>query len=147
MSLIPDSCVISNDNRSECVATENGKTYKLINKSKVQIRKVKVDNCIQQREGEKRCDYLMSIDNKEHKKVFFIELKGGGLSDAIKQIYSTIIYLQAELKGFQLEARIVESGDVPNFKNSPQYLKLLKQVYLTKGTIIRATNKFYSENI
>ena len=147
MSLIPDSCIESNDNRSECVATENGKTFKIINRSKVEIKKVKIDHCIKQEIGERRCDYLMAIEEADLKRVFFIELKGGGLGDAIKQIHSTINYLQKEIKGFQLEARIIGSRDVPDLKNTPQFIKLQKQIYPTKGTIKIATNKFFSENI
>jgi hypothetical protein len=147
MSLILDKCVIHHDIRNECVASEKKKVYKLINDSNFKIRKIKVDKCLPQNEGEKRCDYLMSIEEKDTKRVFFIELKGERLIDAVKQIYSTIIYLKDEFKNFRLDARIVGSGDVPGFINNPHYIKLKKEIHPTKGEIRRATNKFYSEII
>lgn len=147
MSLIPENCVLHFDNRNECVASENGKIYKLINASKLKIKKVKVDKCLPQDEGEKRCDYLMSIEENDIKRIFFIELKGERLIDAVKQIHSTVIYLKTEFKDFRFDARIVGSGDVPGFINNPHYLKLKKIIHPTKGKIERATNKFYSEII
>lgn len=147
MSLIPDKCILHFDSRSECVAFEKGKTYKLLNASKYKIKKVRIDNCILQNEGQRRCDYLLSIDDDNIRKVFFVELKGERLIDAVKQIHSTITYLKEEFKGFQLEARIVGSKDVPNIKNNPHYLKLKKIVDSSGGNIKRATNKYYSETI
>lgn len=147
MSLIPENCIHYCDNRNECIASEKGKTFRLINRSGYKVKKVKIDQCFPQKQGEKRCDYLMSIDEPGFKSAFFIELKGGGLVYALKQIYDSIIYLKAELKGFQLQARIVGSGDVPGFNNTPHYIKLKKEIYPTKGTIERSTNKIYSEII
>jgi|SRR4051794_36407343 hypothetical protein len=113
MSLILEKCVVHNDNRNEFVASENKKVYKPINQSKFKIRKVKVDKCLSQTEGEKRCDYLMDIEERNIKRVFFIELKGERLIDAVKQIHSTIIYFKQEFKNFRMDARIVGSRDVP----------------------------------
>lgn len=146
MSLIPDNCIEHYDTRNECVASENKKIYKLVNASKFKIKKIKIDKCLPQ-VGEKRCDYLISIGEKNTKKVFFIELKGGRLVDAIKQIHSTIVYLKEEFKDFEMNARIVGSRDVPGFINNPYYLKLKKVIDPTNGTIERSTNKFYSEAI
>jgi len=39
------------------VACENGKNYELNNISNVVLRKVRVDKCIPQSIGEKRCDF------------------------------------------------------------------------------------------
>lgn len=147
MSLIFDKCVEHYDNRNECVASENKKVYKLINESKFKIRKVRIDKCLPQGKGEKRCDYLMSVEEKNIKRVFFIELKGERLIDAVKQIRFTVIYLKQEFTDFRIDARIVGSKDVPGFINNPHYLKLKKEIHPTKGTIERATNKFYSETI
>src|SRR5215216_266576 len=101
MSLIPEKCVKCHDARKECVVHEKGKKYKLINSSGFKIRVVEVDKCLLQSEGEKRCDYLMSINEKVTQRVIFIELKGGRLTDAVKQLYSTIVYLKGEFKGYQ----------------------------------------------
>lgn len=147
MSLILKACIEHEDNRNECVAYENSKTFKLINQSRFVVRKVKVDKCLPQVEGEKRCDFLFSINCPEMKRVFFIELKGDRLVDAVKQIHETINYLKENFKDHVLEARIVGSGDVPNLRTNPYYLRLQRAINPTKGTIKRATNKFYSETI
>ncbi len=145
MSLIQNECIEFEDERKICMAFEKGKTYRLLNSSNYKIRKVIVDKCIGQNIGEKRCDYLMEI--KSIKRVIFIELKGGDLVHALKQIYSTIVYLKSEFLDYQIDARIVGSRDVPGFINTPYFVKLEKQIYPTKGKIERATNNFYSENI
>lgn len=145
MSLIPDKCIEFKDKRKICIAYENGKKYELINSSDINIRKVKVDGCLVQYEGQRRCDYLM--DSEEKKRVIFIELKGGDLNSAIKQIYSTTIFLHEEYISYRKDARIIGGRDVPGFKNTPNYKKLAKVILTTEGTIKRATNKFYTEKI
>ena len=147
MSLIPDKCIESNDKRNLCVASEKGKTFIINNSSKLKIKKVKIDKCLSQKIGEKRCDYLMTIDDKSVLRAIYIELKGGNLSDAFKQLEGTIIYLKNEFKKYQIDARIVGSRDIPRFINNPSYLNLAKEVIPTGGKIIKATNKIYTENI
>ena len=145
MSLILPQCIEFNEKRKICIAIENGKKYTLNNKSDTVIQKVKVDKCLAQNANEKRCDFLMEIN--EFKRVFFIELKGGDLNSAVKQIYSTIIYLNDEFIGYQLDARIVGSKDVPGFINTPEYKRLAKKIKSTDGTIERSTRKIYVEDI
>ena len=145
MSLIAAACIEFKDQRKICVAVENGKKYELKNNSGVTIRKVKVDKCLLQGIGEKRCDFL--IDSEELKRVFFIELKGGDLNRAVNQIRSTILFLKQEFKNYRADARIVGSKDVPGFKNTPNYRKLAIEILPTKGTIERATNNIYTESI
>ncbi len=145
MSLIPTSCIEFKDKRKICVAFENGKKYELNNASGVTIRKVKVDKCLSQNVGEKRCDFLM--DSDDLKRVYFIELKGGDLNKAVKQIYSTILYLKVEFKGYRIEARIIGSRDVPGFKNIPDYKRLAGEILPTNGKIERGTNNIYTEII
>lgn len=145
MSLILVKCIEFKDNRRICVAEENGKKYELRNDSEIPVRKIKVDKCLAQNEREKRCDFLMEVENLE--RVYFIELKGGDLNKAVNQIYSTIIYLKKEFINYRIEARIVGSKDVPGFKNTPDYRKLATQVLPTGGTIERGTNYIYKESI
>ena len=145
MNLIPDKCIEFNDNRKAFVAEENRKKYNLNNPSGQFIRKVKIDKCLDQNSGEKRCDYLM--DCKNLKRVIFIELKGSDLNKAVVQIHTTIVHLKNEFLNYNIDARIIGSKDVPNFKNTPAYRKLAKQVLPTGGKIIRATNNIYIETI
>ncbi|HRE63801.1 MAG TPA: hypothetical protein PKU77_08430, partial [Ferruginibacter sp.] len=100
-----------------CIATEKSKRYELENVSAFLIRKVKVDGCLRQSIGERRCDFLM--DSEKLKRVIFIELKGGELIKAVNQIYATILLLKSEFKDYRIDARIVGSKDVPGFKNTP----------------------------
>ncbi len=145
MNLIPDECIEFDEERKICIAFENGKTYRLNNISSYTIRKVKVDKCIGQNVGEKRCDYFMEIKSIE--RVIFIELKGGDLAHALRQLYSAITFLKTEFRNFQFEARIVGSRDVPGFIGLPDYIKLEKEIRPTGGKIERATNNIYSENV
>ncbi len=145
MNLIPNECIEFDEERKICIAIENGKIYKLNNVSGFKIRKVKVDNCILQKPEDRKCDYLMEI--KSVGRVIFIELKGGDLVHALKQLFSSISYLKSEFINYQIDVRIVGSRDVPGFINTPDYLRLFKIVRPTNGLIKRSTNKIYSENI
>jgi len=145
MSLILSKCIEFNEKRKICIAIENGKKYVLINDSDLIIRKVKIDGCLPQNNNEKRCDFLMNVESI--KRVFFIELKGGDLVKAVNQITSSIDYLKKEFVGYQIEARIIGSRDVPNLISDPNYVRLAKRVLPTNGEIIRATNKIYKESI
>jgi len=147
MSLIAPACIEFNEKRKICTAKEAGKSYTLENESGFIVRKVKADKCLPQKEREHRCDYLMSIDNQNNDRVFFIELKGTKLLDAVGQIFDTIIYLKKEFINYRLEARIVGRSDTPNIKLDPKYRKLAREILPTNGRIIIATNKFYSERI
>lgn len=144
VSLILNECVEFDEERKICIAFEKGKTYRLKNNSGYKIRKVKVDKCITQEVGERRCDYLMEIKSIE--RVIFIELKGGDLAHALRQLYSAIISLKKEFGNFKIDARIVGSRDVPGFIGLPDYLKLAKEI-LPNGTIKRGTNNNYHEDI
>jgi len=147
MSLILEKCIEFNKVRKICIAEENGKKFELINKSQFQIRKVKVDFCLNQLRNEKRCDYLMSIDKINKPVVFFIELKGGDLIKAVKQINDSIIYLKPEFNNYVINARMIGSRDVPQIIGNPEYRKLLRVTKLTSGTVRRNTNKIMSETI
>lgn len=145
MSLIPEACVEFSDKRKSCVAIEKGKRYELKNNSGVLVRKVKIDKCVGQDESEQRCDFIFDIESS--RRVYFIELKGGKLTKAIKQLYSTILYLKGEFNGYRMDARVVGSKDVPDFKNNFHYRKLVSEIRPGGGTIERGTNNIYIESI
>lgn len=72
-------------------AKENGRKFVLNNNKPLTVNKVKVDGCYQTKES--RCDYLfeiMSSNKKNIEKVFYVELKGCRLNDALEQLISTI---------------------------------------------------------
>lgn len=139
-----DRCVEYDEDRKICIAHQNGKKYTLNNDGNYRIRKVRVDGCLPQSVNEQRCDFLMHAVRNEENKAIFIELKGGALSDAVKQVSDTIAYVKHELQGSKMCVRIVGTSDVPNIVNSPGYKKLSKEV---NGNIKRATNRVLIENI
>lgn len=87
--------------KSECfdnstVAKEKGKEFRLENKSKKTICRVKVDGCLINDQRTKRCDYLFKIcETKQH---FLVELKGTDVDEAVKQIISTFDLINKKLK-------------------------------------------------
>jgi hypothetical protein len=87
------------------------------------------------------------MEIKSVNRVIFIELKGGDLARALKQILVTFNYLKTEFKNYRIDARIVGSRDVPGFIGLPDYVKLEREIYKTRGKILRATNNIYTENI
>ena len=90
------------DDKAECfdnstTAKEKGKEFRLENKSKKTICRVKVDGCLIDDKRTKRCDYLFRICETE--KYFLVELKGNSsLSDAVIQISRTFDFINERLK-------------------------------------------------
>ncbi len=147
MSMVIADCAEYNEVRKLCVAEENGKKYVLDNQGAYYIRKVKVDGCVTIPDGYGRCDYLFSADENSKRRAYFVELKGSRGEDALKQINDTITFFKEEFAGYCLEARIVSSKSVPNFRASAPYKQLLKVIDPTGGNIKIATNKFYKDII
>jgi len=137
-------CIQYSDNRSILECNEKGKSYKILNSNGKRISKVKVDGCVSQDEGEKRCDYLFLSEGEEVKQVIFVELKGGRLKDALQQIIDTVEYLREVFKDFKKKGRIIGSRDIPRFENNPEFKKLHK---LLQGDVMRRTNKYFEETI
>ncbi|WP_207690080.1 hypothetical protein [Desulfonema limicola] len=117
------NCAACNRN-TVIVARENKCEYRLINKYKEKICKVKIDGCYIQ-EGRK-CDFL--ILRCEKKIAYFIELKGSSYFDAVAQIMQTIDKLMDITNQLEsVNARIVLTKvSVPNLKNNPKILRLEK---------------------
>lgn len=135
MSLIPTKCIDPNEDWKVCSVREKGISYQLENSFSYKITKVKVDGCLLQKEGERRCDYLFVIHQIES--VIFIELKGNSskIKDALEQLYQTIIFLKNEFENYIFHARIAGSKGIPDIENLPEYKKLARQIIPTKGTI------------
>ena len=135
MSLIPTKCIDPNEDWKICSVSEKRISYQLENGFLYKIKKVTVDGCLPQKEGERRCDYLFDIH--QIKSVIFIELKGnkGKIKDALEQLYQTIIFLKSEFENYKIHARIAGSKGTPDIENLPEYKKLKRQIIPTKGTI------------
>ena len=82
-----EDCNSSNKNKIVSVS-ENKRTFRINNKSLFTINKVEVDGCYIS-EGRK-CDFLFEIIEDEVKEVFYVELKGKHIEDAVEQLEATL---------------------------------------------------------
>ena len=82
-----EDCNSANKNKIVSVS-ENKRTFRINNKSLFTINKVEVDGCYIS-EGRK-CDFLFEIIEDEVKEVFYVELKGKHIEDAIEQLEATL---------------------------------------------------------
>lgn len=93
------------------------------NKSKLSINKVTVDACLIESETTKKCDYLFEIlEDSNIIKVFYLELKGKDISQAIKQLESTIKYCNKYHNSYFKECYIVATG-IPKASTKTSVLK------------------------
>lgn len=93
-----DSCFSNSSS-----ADENGKKFLLENPGQKLVCRVKVDNCLVEDNTISKCDYFFTVCNKksqktEIEKYFFVELKGGDVGHAVKQIDATFKLLNKSLK-------------------------------------------------
>lgn len=68
----------------------NRQELRISNPNNLAIHKIKVDGGVITDQSQKKCDFLMYIAQHNKCKVYFIELKGSHISEAVKQIESTI---------------------------------------------------------
>jgi len=122
------------------VAKENDREFRIINKSKLKICKVKIDDCFIKDGKIKKCDYLFKLCGQE--KFFLVELKGNKVKDAVEQILSTFEQINNFVKmkpenytGYIISSTIPASAE-QNFK------RLLEDVRKNKGIKI---TKFHSK--
>lgn len=70
--------------------SEKGRKFEIRNNSLKTICVVEVDGCLID-DGRERCDYLFEMGNPELRAVY-VELKGGDIGKAFKQLAATIGY-------------------------------------------------------
>lgn len=83
---------------SKIVVQENKSRFEVINKNKIEVKKVEVDGCLINDHREK-CDWIISIASLN--KAFFIELKGCDIDKAISQLKSTLNHTKGEYESFE----------------------------------------------
>lgn len=122
---------------------EKAKKYTLDNTEEECIAKIKVDGGLYPSHSEKKADYLLI--RCEHDIAYFVELKGGDVAKACKQILSTIDLLQNIVGSAQsINARIVCSRvPTPDLRSS-HYRRLENHCKEKNGTLLVRT-KQYSE--
>lgn len=97
--------------------SENRRKFEIRNNSLKDINRVQVDGCFIALGL--RCDYLFEIEDSE---VFYVELKGKHIEDAIKQLVATINHCKNIHKSWNKSSFIVASR-VPKVTTSIQNLK------------------------
>ena len=78
---------------SVATASENGLTFELVNDSKHEIAKWKIDNCALKADDGSKCDYLLVV-KKQPAVCYWVELKDEDFDDACLQIYSAITKIE-----------------------------------------------------
>ena len=107
-----------------------------INSKNRDLHHVKIDGCYILDQTKKKCDFLLL--DKQKKSAYFIELKGKDVKSAIEQIDSTIEEMKKEVKEFERYCRIILSRySVPNLRNTPRYLRLVKKIGGPERIIIK----------
>ena len=114
-----EDCNSSNKNKIVFVS-ENKRTFRINNKSLFTINKVEVDGCYIS-EGRK-CDFLFEIIEDDVKEVFYVELKGKHIEDAVEQLESTLKVCLELHKTIPRSCYIVASR-VPKASTSTQKYK------------------------
>ena len=101
--------------------SENKRKFIIQNHSNYKINKVTVDGCLIK--DSKKCDYLFEILPKEDvKKVFYVELKGSHIKEAIEQLETTVKFCQKIHNNLDKYSFIVASK-VPKSRTDTQNIK------------------------
>ncbi len=131
-----EHCNSVNKNKIVSVS-ENRKVFRVNNESSFVINKVEVDGCYIS-EGRK-CDFLFEIIEDEVKEVFYVELKGKHIEDAIKQLESTLKFCLKHHVNIKRSCYIIASR-VPKASTSTQkYKKEFKRK--NKGVLLYIDTK------
>lgn len=131
-----NKCTRYCDRRQEVVVEENKITYKLINPSKKEVCKIRVDDCLI-KDNQKKCDYLILCCTDQV--AILVELKGGNIEDAFPQLDGAINFLLPHLKDFKLCVRIIGSKVRTPALQSTAEKKLRKK--------LKTLNQRYSQKI
>lgn len=108
---------------SSCVCEENGKKFRLEYPDNWKCERVRIDGKILNEQYIRKCDYafLLSDQNNKKKWLFYVELKGVDLKEAIKQLESTVKTLRDQYKDYvNNEAHAVCCRIIPHMTSSAQ---------------------------
>lgn len=103
------------------VVEENGRKFTLLVKKSLTAEKVRVDDGIIKCKNTKKCDWAILVNSNNNSEIFFIELKGVDLKQAIEQLESTILKIGDFHCGYaSKQAHAVCSKIIPGFVSSAQ---------------------------
>jgi hypothetical protein len=107
-SIFPDSpsCLHYRNSRENLGALRrNNREYQPQNPDRKNVEVYVVDGCLVTGAEEKKCDFLLA--NCSNSVVYFIELKGRDLEDAIEQVRQTIRRYSSTFADWTIHARII----------------------------------------
>jgi len=143
LNTIGNTGLLSDDNRKLAQFSENGITYRAINKNSKRILRYQIDGAMITSES-KKCDNALGLpDTKEF---YLIELKGSDLKQASIQLYETICVLGQKLNDFIVSARIVCSRIPRPDIRATQIIRLERELLRRHGNLIKQS-KFMEEEI
>lgn len=109
------------------------------NPNKIDVYKVKVDGGLIS-DYRERCDYLVHWEKEQNSFVFFVELKGGDVDKACRQLERTIDYTKEKFGDFENKHCIIVCSKYPSVDSTVQRYK---QIMKKKGFDVQIkTNKF-----
>ncbi len=88
---------------------ENNKKLFIINKSKVDVEKIKVDGCLIKNDKEKKCDYIVCYEKKSQQKVYYVEFKGSKVKTGFIQLENTIIKTMKRFREYEKKCLVISS--------------------------------------
>lgn len=102
------------------VCQERQSKYVIHNNSQYLINKIKFDNCI--KNDFKKCDYLVEATKPKDKQLFLVELKGKNISEAIRQLNSTLDQLKISgTSGYSRVYGRITPSQTPNIRTTEMY--------------------------
>jgi hypothetical protein len=123
-----EGCLLNSNQKTVSVYGKAGTKYSVENSKGKIVSKFIVDDCVLVTlKNEEKCDYLFLVDNLKNKDGYFVELKGGDVPKAIRQIISSVEKLKKNITGI-LAGRIICSrfSKAPETYGSNPYKKLRK---------------------
>ncbi len=121
------------EKQSDCfsaktVAEEQGKTFRIVNKSKKAVCRVRIDDCLIKSKDAKKCDFLFKICESE--RYLLVEFKGSNVEDGFAQLVSTFRYLKDKLgvepkhfEGFIVSTQIPRAANLNVRRLKEQFLR------------------------
>ena len=119
------------------VATEKGCTYRLNNPENLMVLQTRVDGELYDSSDGKKCDYAFS--SKEFSTAILVELKGGDIKQAVRQLRSTFEAFKDKYRYKRYYGRIVASRINAPDVQSPEYRHLSGLLKSTGGNLAKKT--------
>ncbi|MBV6438534.1 MAG: hypothetical protein EPGJADBJ_00158 [Saprospiraceae bacterium] len=141
-----NECVKFADNRPLIALrdkrSKSGSEYRAKNESSKSIICLTVDGCLIESATEKKCDFLLL--NCDGKIAHYIELKGGNMAQAIKQLTNSVLLTFQSLKEKQFEAAYAKLSlsKTPKVVPAREWLDLRRFMQKHKGDAYRQNTPF-----